>query len=63
MSAQPCGRGCCPLRNILLNSSHGSEGADLLRGKLVIGTPKSKALWGCVINATIGHHAGKNHLF
>src|SRR5664279_5217635 len=62
-SAKPCGSSCCPLRNAWRNSSQGSEGADLFEGKLVIDTPKSNALWGCVNNATIGHHARKNHLF
>src|SRR4029079_12832030 len=37
-SAQVCGRGCWPLRNIVLKSSHGSEEEDLLEGKLAIGT-------------------------
>src|SRR5664279_2022915 len=58
-SAQACGRGCCPLRNILLKSSHGSEDADSLEGKLLIGTQKSNTLCGCVNNATICHHAIK----
>src|SRR5665213_215357 len=57
--AQACGRGCCPLRNTSLKSSHGSEDTDLLDGKLLIGTQKPKSHGGCLDEATIGEHAAK----
>jgi hypothetical protein len=43
----------------LLKSSHGSEDEGLLKGKLVIGTQKSKALYGGPNNPTMCHHVAK----